>query len=363
MAPSLAVTGGQSIQAECLKNHLLHYTQAEVVFVSSTPESISSGSLLQRTRYLRTVFNTLSYLYRLLKAIRKGGVIHIFTAAYYQLILVSAPALILAKLWRRPAILHYHDGRAQDHLQNWPLSRHLLKLPLAIVVPSGFLTEVFQKFGFSTLCVSNILETPQIPFRKRRILSPRFLHNRGMESVYNVECTIRAFHIIQQHYPEASLTLAHDGPLRGSLQRLVEELRLRNVVFTGALPHEEMLKLYNEADIYLSSADADNMPGSILESFAAGLPVVATSAGGTPWILTDKVNGLSVPCGDYQAMAAAALKLLENPEFALKLATHASEGLSQYNGDLIGLQWLRIYQQIASAGPVTPAFAPEFTVR
>ena len=52
------------------------------------------------------------------------------------------------------------------------------------------------------------------------------------------------------------------------------------------------------------------MPASVLEAFASGCAVVATSAGGVPAILTDDVHGLLVRAGDHQAAGAAMLRLL-----------------------------------------------------
>ena len=74
--------------------------------------------------------------------------------------------------------------------------------------------------------------------------------------------------------------------------------------------------LYNSADIYLMSPNADNMPLSLLECFAAGLPVVSSSAGGIPNIVEDQVSGLLFAPNDHQAMAACALRLLEEPGLA-----------------------------------------------
>src|SRR2546429_6888166 len=59
--------------------------------------------------------------------------------------------------------------------------------------------------------------------------------------------------------------------------------------------------VYDAADVYLNAPDIDNMPGSILEAFASGLPVVTTDAGGIPYMVRDGENGLIVPRGDRKS--------------------------------------------------------------
>jgi hypothetical protein len=67
--------------------------------------------------------------------------------------------------------------------------------------------------------------------------------------------------LVQQLYPEASLTIAHDGPLHAELKQKVREWGLRNVSFVGTVPQAEIPAQYDAADIYLTSPNIDNMPG------------------------------------------------------------------------------------------------------
>jgi glycosyltransferase involved in cell wall biosynthesis len=182
----------------------------------------------------------------------------------------------------------------------------------------------------------------------RSKLRPVFLHNRIMEPLYNIPCSMRAFQIVQQHYPEASLTLAHDGPSRPELEALAQELGLRNTTFIGRVPHEKIAELYDSVDIYFTSPDFDCMPGSILESFASGLPVVATNSGGIPFIATNEETALLVPTGDHEAMAKAALRLLEDPALVERLTANAHASCSRYAEGPVREQWTRVYRALKS---------------
>src|SRR6185369_6691504 len=140
-------------------------------------------------------------------------------------------------------------------------------------------------------------------------LRPIFLSNRNLYPLYNVACTLRAFARIQQSFPEARLIVAGGGRQRPDLESLASELKLQNVEFRGLVSPGKMSELYDEADIYLNSSNIDNMPGSIIESFVCGLPVVSTNAGGIRCIITHGRTGLLVPKNDYEAMASWAIRL------------------------------------------------------
>ena len=154
---------------------------------------------------------------------------------------------------------------------------------------------------------------------------------------------------------------AGDGKERGALERLAHQLNLRNAEFLGRVRPDRMPSLYDAADVYLNAPDIDNMPGSILEAFASGLPVVTTDAGGIPYMVRDGENGLIVPRGDDAAMAAAALRVLTDPSLAERLSSCAIEECRRkYSPDAVLREWHSLYQ-----GLVTYSDAPaaELTAR
>ena len=105
-------------------------------------------------------------------------------------------------------------------------------------------------------------------------------------------------------YPDAELVIANEGFLRSQLEQLARDMGLRNYKFIGVRPAEEVPFIYDAADIYVTSPNVDCMPGSILECYEAGLPVVATRAGGIPNIVRHEETGMLVDIDDDAAMAA-----------------------------------------------------------
>jgi glycosyltransferase involved in cell wall biosynthesis len=236
-------------------------------------------------------------------------------------------------------------------LRHWRTAVPVLRLADAIVTPSGFLVDVFARFGLPAESIFNVIDRRRFVDRKRRTLRPLFLHNRILEPLYNVECTLRAFRLIQDRFPDARLTIAHDGPSRRALEQLARDLNLRHTEFIGKVPQQDVPALYDRADVYLTSPDIDCMPGSLLECFASGLPVVATDTGGIPYIAEHERTALLVARGDHRAMAAAAIRLLEDPALVERLTANARAEVLRYDGHAIRDAWCRLYARLAARLP------------
>ncbi|HEX7294628.1 MAG TPA: glycosyltransferase family 4 protein, partial [Pyrinomonadaceae bacterium] len=190
-------------------------------------------------------------------------------------------------------------------------------------------------------------------FRERSPLRPVFLTSRLLEPLYNVPCVLRAFAIIQEKYPDATLTIAGDGFLRPELEQLARDLKLRNCKFIGFVQFDDMPALYDAADIYLSATNIDNMPSSITESMACGLNVVTTDGGGAiPYIMTNEVTGLIVSCDDHEAMAREALRLLDDSDLSSRLARNAHQSSKKFTWPQIRDEWLDLYRELSEKNDV-----------
>lgn len=348
VAPSTGILGGQAVQAARLLARLRAEPQLEVSFLPINPQLPGILRRLQAIKYLRTILTSLVYCATLLWRVRQHDCIHIFSASYFSFLLAPTPAILASKLYGKKSVLNYRSGEAADHFTRWRRTAiPTVRLVDVVAVPSGYLVDVFKRFGISARSIFNFVETERFRFRERRPLRPVFLSNRNLEPLYNVECILRAFALIQRRFPEASLTVAGDGSQRRELERLARELGLRRTSFVGRVEPEKMPELYDAADIYLNSPNIDNMPGSIIEAFASGLPVVTTAAGGIPYILSDGETGMMVGRNDHEAMADRAMRLLEDQALAQAIVTKAHEECRKYSWDSVRHEWLGLYYSLA----------------
>lgn len=348
LAPSLDILGGQSRQAVRLANGLSQQPELSVSFIPHNPRLPGPLSVLQRIKYVRTVATTLAYWLMLVTRLWRFDVVHVFSASYYSYLLCVVPAILIAKAYGKKVLLNYRSGEADDHLANWKLTAvPVMRMADMIVVPSGYLVDVFGRFGLRARPIFNVVELDAFTYRDREPIRPVFLTSRLHEPLYNVPCVLRAFALIQQRYPEASLTVAGDGWLRPHLEQLAEELGLRNTTFIGRVQFEQMPALYDAADIYLTATNIDNMPGSVIECLSCGLPVVTTDAGGVPYIVTHEETALIVPRDDHEAMAASAIRLLQDNALAVRLGRDGRSACQRFTWPAVRDQWMAAYAELA----------------
>jgi L-malate glycosyltransferase len=347
VAASLRILGGQAVQAQRLVDAWQGdgRIRARLVPINPVPPALFAGAL--RVKYLRTIVTQLAYWPLLVREVPKADIVHVFSASYLSFLLAPLPAVLIAKLFGRPVILNYHSGEAPDHLRRSAVARYVMRNWVDLnVVPSAFLRDVLDRFGITARVVPNTIDLRQFVYRARRPLRPRLLCTRNFEEIYNVACVLRAFARVQARHELATLTLVGSGSQEGSLRALARRLELRHVTFAGLVPPADINRYYDEADVYVQAPRIDNMPLSVLEAFASGLPVVSTDVGGVAYILTDGVHGLLAPDNDDEALAARVLTLLERPSYAHELAAAAHRSCAAYQWSAAREAWLAAYDAV-----------------
>jgi glycosyltransferase involved in cell wall biosynthesis len=362
VAPSMNILGGQAVQALRLIEGLRSERGFDASLLPINPGLPGPFASLQKIKYLRTVITSILYAGMLFIRLPRFDVVHIFSASYFSFLLAPTPAILIAKLYRKPVILNYHSGEAEDHLERWRrVVLPVFGLADRIVVPSGYLVAVFARFNIEAEAVFNTVNLDEFAFRDRRPLRPVLLSNRNLEKRYNVECVLRAFRLVQRRAPESRLIVAGDGAERSRLEKLVDELGLAGVEFAGAADPREMPGLYSRADIFVNASVVDNMPLSIIEAFAAGLPVVTSDAGGIPYLVSDGENGLLVSQDDCESLARAVLTLLDDGDLAERLIAAARADSEKYTWKSVRKGWKKIH--LALAGAEVPARIADDTSR
>ena len=349
VAASLRILGGQAVQAQRLLDGWASDPDVQAFLVPINPVPPAPFDRLLRVKFVRTVVTQFCYWPLLARELRRADVVHVFSASYASFLLAPLPAIIVAKLLGKPVIVNYRSGEAPDHLRRSRIARTALRAVDLNIVPSRFLRDVFASFGIPAHIVANTIDLTRFTYRERKPLRPRLLSTRNFEPLYNVACTLRAFARVQARYPEASLTLIGAGSQDAMLRALAAELGVRNVVFVGAVDPQQIAAYYADADVYVQTPAIDNMPGSVIEAFGSGLPVVSTGVGGVPAILTDGVHGLLAPDNDDEAVAARVLQLLDDPDYARSLAAAGRDTCEAYRWPVVRQGWLAAYRSLLAS--------------
>lgn len=349
VAASLDILGGHGVQARALIEGLRGdgYT---VGFIPINPRFPRGLRWIRRYPYVRTILNEAVYLPSLLR-LGRADVAHLFSASYWSFLLAPAPAMVAARTLGTRIVLHYHSGEADDHLTRWGSLVHpWLRLAHEIVVPSEYLRDVFARYGYGVRVIRNVVDTSRFRYRERMPLRPRLLSVRNFESHYGVDTVLRAFALVRAQYPDATLTVAGSGSEQSRLHELARSLGI-SPTFVGRAEPETMPALYDQADIFLNASVVDNQPVSLLEAFAAGLPIVSTGTGDIPAMVRHGALGSIVRQGDPVAMTKAVVSLLENPRRALSMTRDARQEVERYTWPFVREHWARAYEA-DHGGPV-----------
>ncbi len=215
-------------------------------------------------------------------------------------------------------------GWIQDNIDRFQTQRYPLKVELMrwrrnlsyarmdrIIVPSRYLKEMLVEHWHlpsdRVQVVYNSFESAEqelppaevdLPVKHKLITVCRLTGWKGVDGL------IQALPAL----PDVGLVIVGDGPLHDELvalaQRLGVETRVR---FVGTVPGEQVPAYLRACDIFVLNSTYEGLPHVVLEAAAAGLPVIATAAGGTPEVLQDGVTGQLIPPGNSSALEEAIL--------------------------------------------------------
>ena len=257
---------------------------------------------------------------------------------------IAVHLLPLIRAWPGPSIVSFHGADVMVDM-NKPAyreaTRQMLDAVKLVLVRSESLRHAVADLG----CDENKIEVQrtgipleEFPFRERNFLTNdseaewRFVQAGRLIEKKGLPVTLRAFASFLKRYPNATLTIAGEGPLLGHLQDLARELTIDNCVsFTGFISQEQLRDLYSESHIFLHPSETgpdgnqEGIPNSMLEAMASGLPVFATEHGGIPEAIKHGVSGVLVPERDDQELAWALLNAVEDRHFLSQLARNGAD--------------------------------------
>lgn len=201
-----------------------------------------------------------------------------------------------------------------------------------IVSNSNWGLAAIQKLGLRV--VRNIV-IPNIVFAagranvSQKVDVPRIVAAGGLKRLKGYDDLLRALAALAAGGSRFEFLLAGDGPERENLAGLITELGLSDRIrLLGEV--ENVPALFAGAHLAVHPSKSEGLSNAILEAMAEGLPVVATSVGGTPEIIRNGQNGLLVAPGDPNSLASAIQRLIVDFELRNQLGMKA-------------LQWVRNY--------------------
>lgn len=157
---------------------------------------------------------------------------------------------------------------------------------------------------------------------------------------------IRAAQQVLAVHPNTKFVFAGEGPARQEWETLASELGIsEHVSFVGA--REDMPGVYASLDIVVLPSLLEALPMCLLEAMAAGKPVIATRVGAVPKLVSSEATGLLLNPGDVDGLAAAILRLLQDPQLASRLGENGRAHVARhYSAEAMARSYIEKYEQM-----------------
>lgn len=280
------------------------------------------------------------------KIIKNCDLVH----AHGHVYMSSYLAGTMAKKYKKPFIITQHNTfidykswlTTMEHLNDMTIGKSVLKKADKILTVSKETKKYVLRLGadktktsvmyngVDTKCfqVANKGESRTklgLPNDRKIVFSVRRLvYKNGLDTL------IESVPYVAKNYPDVLFVVAGKGPSRKLIEDNIKELGIENnIMLTGFVPDELLPVYYNASDYFiLPSASGEGLPLVLFEAMACGLPVIATTVGGTPEIVEQKKNGILVPPRNPEAMAKALLELLEKENLEKTISEQARKDVA-----------------------------------
>ncbi|NMH86337.1 glycosyltransferase family 4 protein [Flavivirga algicola] len=263
------------------------------------------------------------------------------TLNFYYAFFVSQ----LCRLLKLKYIPILHGGNLPDRLKKSPkLSKIIFNSAYKNIAPSKYIQSSFEGLGYGNIvCIPNSIELNNYVFQERSFDKIKLLWVRSFSKIYNPLLAIKLLKGLKDINISAELCMV--GPDNdGSMQEAIDYANKQEVevTFTGKLSKQEWIELSKDYNIFINTTNFDNMPVSVMEAMALGLPIVSTNVGGMPFLIEDNLTGILVEPDSVEELIKAVQGLLNSPKKSNIMAVNARKKAEQLDWNIIKEQWYKV---------------------
>lgn len=248
----------------------------------------------------------------------------------------------LCRFFKLKYIPVLHGGNLPNRLKNNPkLCKTIFKNAFVNIAPSEYIKSNFESFGYNNIqIIPNAITLKNYSFKQRYIEDVRLLWVRSFSKIYNPKLAVDVLKALQNKGFQASLTMVgpdNDGSLEDT-KAYVKALNI-NVDFTGKLSKQEWIKRSLDHNIFINTTNFDNMPVSVIEAMALGLPVISTNVGGLPFLIENEVSGILIPPNNVEEFVSNILELKSNKQKIERISNAAREKVEAFSWQEVKEKW------------------------
>lgn len=338
VAPFPPRKGGVTVQTALLTQYL-EDSGVEVLKVDTNLQWLRSRGLGP----IRLALQPWFVWFRMLRQMPKCDVVH-FQSASYWAFMPTFLGVPLARLLGKRSVVSYQGSLGPAFIDRcgWIATMPLRRCTVPTVC-SRELREAFGARGIETELHHNLFEAERFRFRERTVIEPKICWTRSLDDIYDPVSALKAFELVRKPYPEATLAMTSNGPLRQALTDYIAQHDLSGATLTGRLPSEDIVRLMLDSSICLNTSVNDGLPTALLEAAATGLAIVTTNVGGIGSLFENGVSAMLVEPGDYEAMAHAVCELLAHPDKARAMGAAARAVAEEYSWQNVSGEYARFY--------------------
>tara|TARA_B100001029_G_C15039767_1_gene442745 strand:- start:781 stop:1788 length:1008 start_codon:yes stop_codon:yes gene_type:complete len=266
------------------------------------------------------------------------------TKAYNFALIIS----IISKLLKIPYMLNLSGGNLDYRMKYSYSFKIILKYSRINISPSKFIYKILKDNGVDSVYLPNYINLKEYPFIEKSFYAPKILWVRSFHKIYNPIMAIEVLRILDKKFPECLLCMV--GPYKDNSLKDVKELSKQysleeKLIIKGRLTKKEIVELASCYNIFINTTNIDNLPISVLEAMALGLPVVSTNVGGIPYFLNES-NSILVNKGDSIAMSNAIKKIIKENELGSSLSKVARKNIEvDHNKNSVISKWANIFDE------------------
>ncbi|MBO6631553.1 MAG: glycosyltransferase family 4 protein [Psychroserpens sp.] len=263
------------------------------------------------------------------------------TQNFYYALITSQ----MCRFFNIPYVPILHGGNLDLRLRHSSgMSKKIFRNAKVNVAPSNYMKQVFNSSGYSNvLYIPNVLELQKYQLTSKKFDYPRVLWVRSFAEIYNPKLAILTLEKLKAIYPNAELCMIgpdSDGSL-SEIQRLSQELGVQ-VKITGKLSKTEWMEMAKTYNVFINTSNFDNMPVSVIEAMALGLPIISTEVGGMSSLIDHNTDGILVPKNDPIAMSKAIQETFENVNKTVNRIKNARHKAEQFDWVKVRIKWLDV---------------------
>ena len=322
------------------------------------PTSIEDLAIVLSERYeVKTSSDKKSSLLRLLdmaKCVisnRMGCKLIIVDVFSTRALVFSCLVILLAKWFKIPYVPILQGGNLPERFKKHPIIfNFLFSEARKIISPSKYLQASSQHINFPITVIPNYIDVKKYSFKIRQEIKPNLFWVRAIHSIYNPSMAIHVLDQIRKIYPSARLCMV--GPIKDhsidEVKKLVNKYKINDqITITGKLEKREWIELSSNYDIFINTTNYDNLPITLLEAMALGMPIVSTNVGGIPDLLNHNKTAKLVNKNDVDSMVDHIIEYIAKDEERLRITSNARELIEkEFHKEIVILKWTSLIDEI-----------------